>query len=512
PEMAGKFENSEFVYSSLFYGVLASLGTALFVKYFLKYSGLYRASKEPKALCIFSRYPQPGKAKTRMIPLLGKDGAAKLQIIMTERMVEQCSDLKQCASQMWYNGGSRAQMQYWLSKTGGDLNYIEQIGNTLGDKMANAFRHNFKRGKSKVVIIGSDIPDISDAIIEEAFSTLDVDGHHMVIGQARDGGYYLVGLHVSALPLLDAGLFEGMEWGTSAVFQQQCQVANQLGAKLKILPNVLCDVDTPEDIRVFEKATGVTEEELSKPTWSVIIPVLNEAQNIEKTLNAVIQRHSNRDMLEIIISDGGSRDATVEIVETFAQSSSVKMTVVNSSPGRGPQLKCGAEAATGSYMLFLHADCLPPNNYDQVGTAVLMQPGVVAGAFTFALDVNHPDSPDHSTLFKWQMRLIAFTVKFRCKYFEFPYGDQGLFMSHHIYNKVGGYPAYPLMEDYAMVEKLLQKGHVLTTQENAVLNSRRWQKHGFFKVTLINTVIITAYRHFGVSPETLARWYYGPTK
>lgn len=171
----------------------------------------------------------------------------------------------------------------------------------------------------------------------------------------------------------------------------------------------------------------------------------------------------------------------------------------------------GVDASSGNYLLFLHADTRLPENFDKIAVSCLQKPGVVAGAFEFQLDVLADEKlrSEESRLFIFQMHLLAWGTKRRGRTNELSFGDQGLFISKLMYKEVGGFPPYPLMEDYVLVEKLKAVGHVDITEGYPVITSyRRWKKWGPIRVTAFNQVVILAYK-CGIHPNTLAEWYYG---
>jgi len=110
--------------------------------------------KVHKQLIVFTRFPMPGKTKTRLIPHLGADGAARLQREMTEHTVRQARKTG-AKIEIRYTGGSAGQMCNWLGK---DLHYAEQGGGDLGERMAHAFEEAFAGGAERVVLVGSDCP------------------------------------------------------------------------------------------------------------------------------------------------------------------------------------------------------------------------------------------------------------------------------------------------------------------------------------------------------------------
>jgi uncharacterized protein len=191
-------------------------------------------------LIIFTRYPVPGKTKTRLIPVLGKEGAANLHRLMAKKTIARGLSLEnsgRLSVEIYYAGDRLQLMQDWL---GPDLIYHNQGQGDLGARMVVAFHNSFNSGIDKVVIIGTDCPDLKAEIIGKAFDEL--DRSDLVLGPAQDGGYYLIGLRRS-LP----ELFSGINWGTDEVLAQTQAVAQILGLNIAELPT-LTDIDRPEDL------------------------------------------------------------------------------------------------------------------------------------------------------------------------------------------------------------------------------------------------------------------------
>jgi uncharacterized protein len=200
-----------------------------------------------KTLIIFSRYPEAGKTKTRMIPALGALGAAELQREMTEYTLKTAIALQSSsdiAIQIHFAGGEIQLMREWL---GADFDYIPQTSGDLGTKMRSAFDLAFASGNQQVVIIGIDCPDIDQEILTTAFNSL--EHHDLVLGVAADGGYYLIGLH-RPIDLL----FQNITWGTEQVLTQTKNIAQQLELNVYYLPT-LADVDRPQDLKIWQKYT-----------------------------------------------------------------------------------------------------------------------------------------------------------------------------------------------------------------------------------------------------------------
>lgn len=218
---------------------------------------------------------------------------------------------------------------------------------------------------------------------------------------------------------------------------------------------------------------------------SIIIPTLNEAENIKEAI-VTTQLNTN---IEVIIVDGGSKDDTIEI----AQSLSVK--VISSSPGRAVQMNAGAVAATGEILLFLHADTRLPIGFDEMVGTALQQPGNVAGAFNLRIDAS-----------LLSLRWVELGVNVRSHFYQMPYGDQAIFLTKVVFHQIGGFPELPIMEDFELIRRLKRIGRIVIIPTPVVTSARRWLQKGVFKTTLLNQIVIIAYL-LGVSPERICSWY-----
>ncbi|ARV62233.1 hypothetical protein BZZ01_29630 [Nostocales cyanobacterium HT-58-2] len=200
-------------------------------------------------LIIFTRYPEPGKTKTRLIPALGTESAANLQRQMTEYTLSQVKQLQKIAPisfEVRFAGGSLQLMQDWL---GDEIIYKPQGDGDLGSRMTQSFFNAFQWGAQKVITIGTDCPDVNAQTLAEAFEQL--QQYELVLGPAADGGYYLIGLQ-----RLVPELFINIDWGTSQVFEQTMNIAQKLNLSLADLPE-LADIDRPEDLPIWEKILGL---------------------------------------------------------------------------------------------------------------------------------------------------------------------------------------------------------------------------------------------------------------
>ena len=189
---------------------------------------------------LFIKAPEKGKVKSRLSKAIGKDCALDIYKGLVLDTLKKLKSGKYFLRLCFYPAGSGPIVKEWL---GSVYSYSPQHGNDLGERMKNAMAQAFSDGMEKVLVIGSDIPDLTVPIIHEAFKALDTND--AVIGPAFDGGYYLIGFNRSVfLP----DIFHGIEWSTASVFSQTMEVLKRSGLGVHILTELM-DIDTFEDLK-----------------------------------------------------------------------------------------------------------------------------------------------------------------------------------------------------------------------------------------------------------------------
>jgi len=220
---------------------------------------------------------------------------------------------------------------------------------------------------------------------------------------------------------------------------------------------------------------------------SIVIPTLNEAANIGARLSEIAAAEIGG---EVIVADGGSDDATTEIAARG------RARIVSGPAGRGRQLAAGAAAATGNWLLFVHADTQPGSGWATVVKRFMADPDnrYRAGYFRYALD--DPAGP---------ARFLEEIVHWRCRLLNLPYGDQGLLISTDYYERLGGFPAIPLMEDVALVRQM-PRHRLVELASVAVTSADRYRRDGYLLRPLKNLWILALY-YLGFPPGYLAKLY-----
>jgi len=223
-----------------------------------------------------------------------------------------------------------------------------------------------------------------------------------------------------------------------------------------------------------------------KPQLSIIIPVVNEADQIASKLLA-LQPLRNR--CQLVLVDGGSDDNSAKIAKPLVDQ------VLHSPRGRARQMNCGAAGAQAGVLLFLHADTrLPDNAINLILQAVT--DGYQWGRFDVSFDSSQP-------VFK----LIAFMMNWRSRLTGIATGDQALFMTRQAFQAVVGFPNISLMEDIAVSTRLKKLGRPCCLTANVVTSARRWQQHGILKTILLMWWLRLRY-FFGTDPSDLVARYY----
>lgn len=223
---------------------------------------------------------------------------------------------------------------------------------------------------------------------------------------------------------------------------------------------------------------------------SVIIPTLDEESQIRGCL-AGLSRFE--EIAEVVVADGGSRDRTADIATEMGA------TVVVAPRGRAAQQNAGARRTGCDTLLFLHADTALPGIAPAVIARVLSEPGVVAGAFR---------TRHIATRWTGRRSLLLRLADVRSRYSPLPYGDQALFMSRAVFERVGGFPHMELMEDLEISRRLSRLGSIRVADATVRVSARRFESAPLYQTLLVN--VFPVLYSLGVPPKVLARLYGNP--
>lgn len=241
----------------------------------------------------------------------------------------------------------------------------------------------------------------------------------------------------------------------------------------------------------MRRGPGLSLEDPSpprNPRLSVIIPVLDDAAVLRRREAEL--RTLRRAVHELIVVDGGSRDQSLEASRAFATIS------CSSAAGRARQMNEGARRASGDVLLFLHADTWIPERGPARIADVFAEGDDVWGRFDVRLSGSHPLFRVVETAMNWRSRLTGIAT-----------GDQGIFVLRNVFERLGGFPPIPLMEDIALSRMLRRIRRPACLGERVVTSSRRWERDGILKTVLLMWRLRLAYS-LGVDPARLHRIYY----
>jgi len=224
-----------------------------------------------------------------------------------------------------------------------------------------------------------------------------------------------------------------------------------------------------------------------KDKISVIIPCLNEEAALAEQLRA-IQEHQSGGIGEIIVADGGSSDNTLGVAESFGAK------IVNCrKAGRAIQMNAGAYRAENGILYFLHADTIPPANFDSSIVSSIKN-GVVSGCFTLKFDWQHP-----------ALNFYAWFTKRKSTFFRF--GDQSLYIKADIFSKIRGFDeSLIIMEDQEIIHRIKKKGDFVVLPGPVVTSARKYRENGPVRLQLIFTLIWIGY-YLGIPQAKLKSFY-----
>lgn len=374
---------------------------------------------------------------------------------------------------------------------------LRQAEGDLGRRMATLCAGALGQ-RSRVLLLGTDSPGLPVTHIAAALAALaDAD---VVLGPARDGGFWCLGVRGGPQGLHGNTWLDGLAWdGPDALAQVEDRV-RRMGLRLARAPD-WWDVDRGEDLVALRELLAAepdrapeTAAELARPAGeeplSIVIASLQESVRLDDCLRAVREQPGP---FEIVVADGGSSDRSPESAAASGA------TVVVTAPGRGRQLAAGARLATGDILLFLHVDArLPPGATDLVRQA-LADPRVEAGAFR-TRTVADPSLPN------WAGPLLRL-ADLRSRFTRHPYGDQALFVRRTAYEAVGGFRPLPILEDYDLARRLATRAPLARLRGPVTVSGRRVQARPL-RALFVNRILPPLFR-LGVDPVLLARMYGG---
>lgn len=436
----------------------------------------------PLPVYVFAKAPVAGRVKTRLVPAVGRDGATRLATALLEDTLEALLAFGRAAPILAVDDASAFR--------GRGLPLVGQGKGDLGERLERVLGRGLERVPA-VVAVGSDTAGFPAALLEESFSALErVDA---VLVPAEDGGFTLLGLR-----RCPPGLLRGLSWSGPATLQDTEARLRARGLSV-VRTNRWFDVDGPADLARLrvELSEGTvqarhTAEVLGtmsiKPWLSVVMPVLDEARRLEPVLRRLVGLPA---VDEVLVVDGGSRDGTRSLAQSIPG-----VRVLDAPRGRAGQMNAGAAAATGEALCFLHADVTLPRDAVRYIACAFAQKAVVACAFR----TRTVDEGERS----WASAFLP-VADLRSRWTNLPYGDQAVSVRRSAFEKAGGFPDQPLMEDVELARRLSALGRMVRLRARVTVSGRRFLQRPLRTLLFWNSFPVL-YR-LGVRPAALEKLY-----
>ena len=429
-----------------------------------------------KAILIFMKYPEPGRVKTRLSKSIGREQACNIYQKLVRRTLGMVSDFRHANTEtdlflFYYPSEREAQLRKAYP---GPWTFTPQISGHLGEKMDNAFNHVFTKGYGHAVLIGTDIVDIMTSDIADAFQAL--NENQAVLGPAQDGGFYLIGLSSTINEI-----FNFPNWSTPSVFERTLNCFHASAHKVGTLDK-RHDIDEKKDLIYFNS------NPLFQDQISIIIPYLSGTKKLASLVDCLEAQLWPGDEIVLVKGNGSP--------ELGAKNITPHTRLIFATKGRGNQLNQGARAAQRNILWFLHIDTAPPPNFGYHIRKLTLTRDMVLGCFELTFQTS---SIFLDIIYKW--------ANFRTKYFNLPYGDQGLFCTRGIFDKAGGFKKQFLMEDVDFVRNCKKMGKLLVVPQPIHSSPQRYVRKGVLRASLQNHFLILLY-FLGVNDERLYKFYY----
>jgi rSAM/selenodomain-associated transferase 2 len=419
-----------------------------------------------------AKAPVPGRVKTRLRPAFTPLECAAIQKALIERTLRWAVEVAPHATVLALDGPP-------VDVPPG-TETIAQQGTGLGERLARATGHVFRRHPGRVLVAGVDTR-LTREHASAAEAQLD-GGAEAVFGPALDGGYYLLAL---ARPLPELFEIDPEAWGGDRVLELSLAAAWRAGRRTAVI-HPERDLDTPADAAVLEDDDPELRPFLRRqrePLVSVVVPVLDEAAVLPGLLDHLASLEGR---FEAIVVDGGSTDGSAGIA---ADHPSAPL-VLRAGGGRARQMNTGAAAARGDPIVFLHADTrLPARAYE-----ALTSSSADGGNFAIHFDGGDRFSSVLGAWYRVQRRLGVY------------YGDSAIWLRRRSFEALKGFKELPIMDDYELARRLERGFRTACLPGPVVTSSRRWRALGIPR-TVLSWVVIRWLFLAGVPPATLARLY-----
>lgn len=416
-----------------------------------------RPSATHPLVMVFVKAPRAGWVKTRLAAQLGNDRAVDVYRGMVERQLREIPPGWPVEIH-FTPAAAEDEVRAWL---GAARVYKPQSDGDLGRRLRKAFGAAFARGVPSVLAIGGDCPELDNATFHETLGRL--ARADLVLGPATDGGYYLI-----ALRRPEPELFDHIPWSSPQVLATTLARAKMLG----LTRELLAPKDDVDDLPSYRRHLARVVRHASGDQLAIIVPTLNDADNIGETLDAAAQ---TLPAARLIVADGHSSDQTRAIATRHGA------LVVTARRGRSQQCRAGAAAADAAdWLLFLHPDTRLPADAGSVFAVFTAQPH--AQCATFRLRYDCPN---------WFLRVCGWCTRIDSVFTRF--GDQGILIRREFYDALGGFPDWPLFEDVALLQRARAAARIHSLPATVTTSARRFEQHGALKQQWLNARLLARY-------------------
>jgi uncharacterized protein len=424
------------------------------------------------SVLVVAKAPAPGRVKTRLQPVFTPLECARIQRTLLDRTLGWALEVAPEATLLALDGPP--------VEVPAGVEVIEQEGAGLGERLARATGHAFRRHPGRLLVVGADTR-LTRAHADAVTKQLDA-GAEAVFGPALDGGYYLLGL---VRPLPELFEIDTAAWGGDRVLELSLAAAWKAGRRTALIRPER-DLDTPADAAALAEGDpelGPLLRRARDPLVSLVVPTLDEAAALPGLLDHVARLEGR---FETIVVDGGSSDGSPAIAGEHPSAP----LVLRVSGGRARQMNTGAAASSGDPIVFLHADSrLPAGAY-----AALTTSAADGGNFALNFDGGDRFARLLGAWYRVQRRLGVY------------YGDSAIWLRRDAFEALRGFRDLPIMDDYDLARRLERGFRTACLPGPVVTSARRWRALGIPR-TVLSWIVIRWLFIAGVSPAALARLY-----
>lgn len=421
----------------------------------------------------FLKAPRVNLVKRRLAGDIGNERAIDVYRGMVERQLRQVP--RGWTVEIHFAPeNAEEEMRSWL---GPNYRYVAQTGEDFGARLKNGFARAFASGRTHVLAMAGDCPELDTATLFEVMTRL--HRADLVLGPANDGGLYLVALHRPA-----GELFERIPWGTPNVLSLVLARAKISG----ISRELLTPKDDIDDAATYRGYLQRVATESSSERMGVVISALNNAATIGAVVDAARQAFL---FSPLVVVDGGSTDGTVELAAARGAQ------VISAARSRGRQRRVGASAvANADWLLFLHADCILPGNAQALVAEFIEQPR--AQVATFRLQFDSPSAFLRTCA--WFTRVSTPCTRF---------GNQGILIRRAFYEALGGFPEWALFEDVELLRRARAVAPIRVLRGAMTAAAHRFDERGPIRAQWLNARLLSRLM-MGSSAGELAQRYFTP--